>query len=109
MTISTPKKLAGITAAAGLIIALAGCGSAPDASNTGTAGAGGSQSYMGFLQNGVSLADECLQELYKVANQIGALRIMTKLFLFAWTIATRKNEGISLNHILAAKKVIVSV
>ena len=61
------------------------------------------------LQNGVSLADECLQELYKVANQIGALRIMTKLFLFAWTIATRKNEGISINHILAAKKVIVSV
>ena len=61
------------------------------------------------LQNGVSLADECLQELYKVANQIGALRIMTKLFLFAWTIATRKNEGISLAHILAAKKVIVSV
>ncbi len=41
MTISTPKKLAGITAAAGLIIDLAGCGSAPDASNTGTAGAGG--------------------------------------------------------------------
>jgi basic membrane protein A len=41
LTISTTKKLAGITAAAGLIIALAGCGSAPDASNTGTAGAGG--------------------------------------------------------------------
>ncbi|WP_336631524.1 MULTISPECIES: BMP family lipoprotein [unclassified Microbacterium] len=41
MTISTTKKLAGITAAAGLIIALAGCGSAPDASGTGSAAAGG--------------------------------------------------------------------
>lgn len=40
MTISTTKKLAGVTAAAGLIIALAGCGSAPDASTT-TAAAGG--------------------------------------------------------------------
>lgn len=41
MTISTTKKLAGITAAAGLIIALAGCGSAPDTAATGTADAGG--------------------------------------------------------------------
>ncbi|GAA1647230.1 BMP family lipoprotein [Microbacterium flavum] len=40
MTISTTKKLAGISAAAGLIIALAGCGSAPDASTSGSAGAG---------------------------------------------------------------------
>jgi len=31
LTISTTKKLLGVTAAAGLIVALAGCGSAPDA------------------------------------------------------------------------------
>ena len=61
------------------------------------------------LQNGVDLTDDCLKELHSVANKIGALRIMTKLFLFAWTIATRKGEGVSLDHILAAKKVIVSV
>ena len=47
MTISTTKKLAGITAAAGLIIALAGCGSAPDADSTGSAAAGGTVD--GFL------------------------------------------------------------
>ena len=41
MTISTTKKLAGITAAAGLIIALAGCGSAPAATPTGSGNAGG--------------------------------------------------------------------
>lgn len=40
MTISTPKKLAGITAAAGLIIALAGCGSAPETTPTGSGDAG---------------------------------------------------------------------
>lgn len=34
MTISRTKKLAGITAAAGLIVALSGCGSAPDAGST---------------------------------------------------------------------------
>ena len=34
-------------------------------------------------QNGVNLAQECLQELHKVANAIGALRVMTKLLLFA--------------------------
>lgn len=59
-------------------------------------------------QNGVSLADSCLSELHKIANQIGALRVMTKLFLFAWTLATRKQENISLDHIMAAKKVIVT-
>lgn len=61
------------------------------------------------LQNGVNLAEECLSELHKVANMIGALRIMTKLFLFAWTIANRRNQTISLEHIVAAKKVIISV
>lgn len=41
MTISITKKLVGVTAAAGLIVALAGCGSAPDSSSTGTGAAGG--------------------------------------------------------------------
>ncbi|MEH3089484.1 MAG: BMP family ABC transporter substrate-binding protein [Microbacterium arborescens] len=44
MTLSTPKKLVGITAAAGLLVALAGCGSAPDAGGNSSAapeGAGG--------------------------------------------------------------------
>lgn len=59
-------------------------------------------------QNGLNLADSCLAELHKIANQIGALRVMTKLFLFAWTLATRKQENISLDHIMAAKKVIVT-
>ncbi|GAA5148136.1 BMP family ABC transporter substrate-binding protein [Microbacterium pseudoresistens] len=39
MTISTTKKLAGITVAAGVIAALAGCGAAPE-SNGGSAGGG---------------------------------------------------------------------
>ena len=47
MTISTPKKLAGITAAAGLIFALAGCGSAPDSSSSSAGAAGGTVE--GFL------------------------------------------------------------
>ncbi|WP_424447223.1 BMP family lipoprotein [Microbacterium arborescens] len=40
MTLSTPQKIAGITAAAGLLVALAGCGSAPEAESSGDAGAG---------------------------------------------------------------------
>ncbi len=61
------------------------------------------------LQNGVSLAAECLKELHAVANQIGALRLMTNLFIVAWSAAINQKENISLDHILAAKKVIVSV
>ena len=41
LNISTTKKLAGITAAAGLIFALAGCGSAPETTPTGSGDAGG--------------------------------------------------------------------
>lgn len=40
MTISTTKKLAGITAAAGLIFALAGCGSAPETTPSSSGDAG---------------------------------------------------------------------
>lgn len=56
------------------------------------------------LQNGVELKDDCLTELHKVANMIGALRIMTKLFPFAWTIANRQSQSIALEHILTARK-----
>lgn len=38
MAISTTKKLVGITAAAGLLIALAGCGAAPEAAESSTPG-----------------------------------------------------------------------
>jgi DNA transposition AAA+ family ATPase len=61
------------------------------------------------LQNGIELDEECLNELYKVANGVGAFRVMTKMFLFAWTIANKCKAAISLEHILSAKKVIVSV
>lgn len=60
-------------------------------------------------QNGIELASDCLQELFKVANMIGALRVMTKLFLFAWTIANSQKNPISMESIQAAKKVIISV
>lgn len=39
MTISTTKKFVGISAAAGLLVALAGCGAAPEASGDGSAAA----------------------------------------------------------------------
>ncbi len=61
------------------------------------------------LQNGVYLDEECLGELHKVANSIGAFRIMVKLFLFAWTIANQYKESIAIEHIRTAKKVIISV
>ena len=61
------------------------------------------------LQNGVDLDEECLGELHKVANSIGAFRIMVKLFLFAWTIANQYKESIAIEHIRTAKKVIISV
>lgn len=38
MTISTTKKLLGITAAAGLVVALSGCGQAPEETDEGAAG-----------------------------------------------------------------------
>ena len=60
-------------------------------------------------QNGIELESDCLQELLKVANMIGSLRVMTKLFLFAWTIANRQLKPINLESIQAAKKVIISV
>lgn len=61
------------------------------------------------LQNGVDLDDECIDELYKVANEIGSLRVMTKLFLFAWTLANEEGLPITIDHIRRAKGVIISV
>jgi basic membrane protein A len=46
LTISRTKKLVGVTAAAGILLALAGCGSAPEASPTDTSG--GSDVVEGF-------------------------------------------------------------
>lgn len=78
MTISTTKKLAGITAAAGLIIALAGCGSAPDADSTGSAAAGGTVD--GFLPclvsdaggwNDKSFNESAKNGMDKAAKEIG--------------------------------------
>ena len=48
LTISTTKKFAGVVAAAGLLVALAGCGSAPEATPTESADAG-SGAVEGFL------------------------------------------------------------
>lgn len=62
-----------------------------------------------LLQNGVEIDDECLDELHKVANEIGGLRVMTKLFLFAWTLANEDESPITIDHIQRAKKVIISV
>ena len=78
LTISTTKKLAGITAAAGLIIALAGCGSAPDADSTGSAAAGGTVD--GFLPclvsdaggwNDKSFNESAKNGMDKAAKEIG--------------------------------------
>lgn len=60
-------------------------------------------------QNGIELESDCLQELFKVANMIGALRVMTKLFLLAWTFANSQKNPISMESIRAAEKVIISV
>lgn len=78
LTISTTKKLAGITAAAGLIIALAGCGSAPDAGSTGSGDAGGAVD--GFLPclvsdaggwNDKSFNESAKNGMDKAAKEIG--------------------------------------
>lgn len=61
------------------------------------------------LQNGVKLDKECLTELHRAASGVGALRVMTKLFLFAWTIANSAKHAINIDDIRAARKVIISV
>lgn len=61
------------------------------------------------LQNGVNLDEDSMNELYWIANEIGSLRIMTKLFLFAWTMANEEEREITIDHIRRAKGVIISV
>ena len=61
------------------------------------------------LQNGVDMNQDCLDELYKVASGNGALRVMTKLFLFAWTVACAAKHSIGMSDIEQARKVIISV
>ena len=48
MTISPARKLVGVSAAAGLILALAGCGAAPEANNTTAPSQGGNTAVAGF-------------------------------------------------------------
>ena len=61
------------------------------------------------LQNGMDLDNDCIGELYRVASGVGALRVMTKLFLFAWTIANSAKRAIGIDDIKTARKVIISV
>lgn len=57
------------------------------------------------LQNDFQLDDDCLEELHKAANKTGALRVMTDMFLFAWSSANKCKEKVNIKHILSSKKV----
>ena len=59
------------------------------------------------LQNGVTLDDECLAELHKVATGVGALRVMTKMFIFAWSHANSLKHAIGIEDIRLARGVII--
>ena len=61
------------------------------------------------LQNGVELDEEALDELHRAANKTGALRLMTKLYLFALKMAHSAGEKLSIRHIQAAEQVITIV
>ncbi len=61
------------------------------------------------LQNGMDLDNDCIGELYRVASGAGALRVMTKLFLFAWTIADSAKRAIGIEDIKKARTVIISI
>lgn len=61
------------------------------------------------LQNGIELDEEALEELHRAANKTGALRLMTKLYLFALKMAHQAGEKLSLRHIQAAEQVITIV
>lgn len=60
------------------------------------------------LQHGMQLDKECIKELHRVALGTGALRVMTKLFLFAWTIANSAKRAICMDDIIKARQVIIS-
>ena len=76
MTISTTKKLAGITAAAGLLIALAGCGSAPEANPTGSGDAGAADFLPCLISDAGGWNDKSFNEsakngMDKAASELG--------------------------------------
>lgn len=60
------------------------------------------------LQNGVTLENDALKELHRIALGTGALRVMTKLFVFAWTLANAARHAICLEDINKARQVIIS-
>lgn len=60
------------------------------------------------LQHGVEMDKDCIAELHRVARGTGTLRVMTKLFLFAWTIANSAKRAIGMDDIIRARQVIIS-
>ena len=60
------------------------------------------------LQHGVEMDKDCIAELHRVARGPGALRVMTKLFLVAWTIANSAKRAIGMDDIIRARQVIIS-
>ena len=60
------------------------------------------------LQHGVQMDKDCIAELHRVARGTGALRVMTKLFLFAWMLANDAKRAIGMDDILRARQVIIS-
>lgn len=60
------------------------------------------------LQHGVQMDKDCLTELHRVARGTGALRVMTKLFLFAWMLANDAKRAIGMDDIIRARQVIIS-
>ena len=60
------------------------------------------------LQHGVEMDKDCIAELHRVARGTGGLRVMTKLFLFAWTIANSAKRAIGMDDIIRARQVIIS-
>lgn len=57
-------------------------------------------------QDGAELSEESLQELHRAANKVGALRLMTKLYLFARKLAAGDEAELSLDYIQRAESVI---
>ena len=60
------------------------------------------------LQHGVQMDKDCLTELHRIARGTGALRVMTKLFLFAWMLANDAKRAIGMDDIIRARQVIIS-
>ncbi|QKJ20071.1 BMP family lipoprotein [Microbacterium hominis] len=77
MTISRTKKLVGVTAAAGLLLALAGCGSAPEATPSESAGAEPIEGFTPCLVsddggfNDKSFNQSALEGMERAAEELG--------------------------------------